>query len=149
MNRRELIAVLGAAAVSWPLRTLAQQRSRRLNVMATLRRARAAHARASMACAGAHGRARCPGTARNLAIKSRFGEGREGAYPQARSGRLQLKVDVIVASGTPGVEGTRQATATTPIVMVNTGDPVGSGFVQSFSRPGQGASQGLSTCRST
>ncbi len=44
--------------------------------------------------------------------------------------------DVIVAQSTPGVAALLKETHTVPIVFVVVVDPVGSGFVQSFARPG-------------
>jgi putative tryptophan/tyrosine transport system substrate-binding protein len=49
---------------------------------------------------------------------------------------LRLKVDVIVAVGGGDVRIAKDATGTIPIVMVQGGDPVGSGFVASLARPG-------------
>ena len=48
-----------------------------------------------------------------------------------------MKVDVILAGGTPAVQAAQQATTTIPIIMVRIGDPVGSGFVASLARPGR------------
>lgn len=48
-----------------------------------------------------------------------------------------LRVDVIVARGTPAIAAARRATTTIPIVMSATGgDPVAQGFVKSLGRPG-------------
>jgi len=44
--------------------------------------------------------------------------------------------DVIVANGTPAVAAVRQLTKSIPIVFVVVVDPVGAGFVESLSRPG-------------
>jgi putative tryptophan/tyrosine transport system substrate-binding protein len=44
--------------------------------------------------------------------------------------------DVIVVVGNPGVAALKQETRTIPIVFVQVGDPVGSGFVASLARPG-------------
>ena len=50
---------------------------------------------------------------------------------------------VIVATSTPSVRATQQATRTVPIVMISISDPVGSGLVASLARPG-GNTTGLS-----
>jgi putative ABC transport system substrate-binding protein len=49
---------------------------------------------------------------------------------------VQLKVDVIVAAGPPAISAAQKVTTTVPIVMANSGDPVGSGFVKSLAHPG-------------
>jgi putative ABC transport system substrate-binding protein len=48
---------------------------------------------------------------------------------------VRLKVDVIVARATPAVQAAKKATSTIPIV-IQSADPVGSGFVASLARPG-------------
>src|ERR1700730_9218620 len=50
--------------------------------------------------------------------------------------RVRQKVDVILVGSTPGTAAARKATATIPIVMVTTGDPVAGGLVASLARPG-------------
>jgi len=49
---------------------------------------------------------------------------------------VQLKVDVIVTAGATATSAAQKATATIPIVMGATSDPVGGGFVESLARPG-------------
>ena len=50
---------------------------------------------------------------------------------------VRLRVDVIVANGSPMIRAAKQATTTIPIVMAATGaDPVAAGFVASLARPG-------------
>ncbi|MCW5659212.1 MAG: ABC transporter substrate-binding protein [Burkholderiaceae bacterium] len=46
------------------------------------------------------------------------------------------KVELIAASGTTAIRAARDGAPDIPIVMINAGDPVGAGFVQSLSRPG-------------
>ncbi len=47
-----------------------------------------------------------------------------------------LKVDIIVAVATAGVQAAKNATSSIPIVFAALGDPIGQGFVASLARPG-------------
>jgi putative ABC transport system substrate-binding protein len=49
---------------------------------------------------------------------------------------VSLKVDVIIAPGTAAALAAREATSTIPIITVVVGDPLGSGLIASFARPG-------------
>jgi putative ABC transport system substrate-binding protein len=73
---------------------------------------------------------------KNIVIEYRGAEGKYERLPGLAAELVQMKVDVILAGGTPAVQAAKQATTSIPIVMVRVGDPVGSGFVASLSRPG-------------
>lgn len=73
---------------------------------------------------------------KNLVIEWRFADGNLERLPELAAELVQLKVDVIVASGSPAIRAAQKATATIPIVMGTTSDPVGGGFVNSLARPG-------------
>src|SRR5207237_8286517 len=49
----------------------------------------------------------------------------------------EMQPDVIVWIGSPLVAALKQATHTTPIVFVNTVDPLGQGLVTSLAKPGE------------
>jgi putative ABC transport system substrate-binding protein len=73
---------------------------------------------------------------RNLTIDWRFAGGEVGRLAELAAEVVQRKVDVIVAGETPVISAAQKATATIPIVMAASNDPVGSGFVESLGRPG-------------
>lgn len=56
--------------------------------------------------------------------------------PDVAAELVRLKVDVLVASGTPSVLPARNATSTIPVVFVAAIDPVATGVTASLARPG-------------
>jgi putative ABC transport system substrate-binding protein len=73
---------------------------------------------------------------KNLAIEYRFAEQKRERVPELAADLVRLKVDLIIATGTPPALAAKKATTTIPIVMVTVGDPVGLGLVASLARPG-------------
>ena len=74
---------------------------------------------------------------RNIIVEWRSDEGKRDRQRALVAELLRLKVDVIVAVGSGDIRAAKEATATIPIVMIQGGDPVGSGFVTSLARPGR------------
>ena len=72
----------------------------------------------------------------NLTLEVRYAEGKLERLPELAAELLHLDVDVIVAVVTPAALAAKSATRTTPIVTVAVTDPVESGLVASFARPG-------------
>ena len=56
--------------------------------------------------------------------------------PDLAAELVRLNVDVIVTGANPVIAAVKRATATIPIVMGGSRDPVGSGFIASLARPG-------------
>jgi putative tryptophan/tyrosine transport system substrate-binding protein len=83
---------------------------------------------------------------KTIVIEWRSGEGKGNRGPALANELAGLKVDVIVTVGSGDTGAAKEATATIPIVMIQAGDPVGSGFVASLARPG-GNITGLSNLR--
>ena len=72
----------------------------------------------------------------NLSLELRFTEGRSEQLPVLAAELVRLKVDVIVTITTPAALAAKAATATIPIVMAGSADPVGLGLIASLARPG-------------
>jgi putative ABC transport system substrate-binding protein len=83
---------------------------------------------------------------KDIVIEWRSGERSRDRQRALAAELVRLKVAVIVAGGSGDIRAAKEATATIPIVMVNAGDAVGSGFVASLARPG-GNITGLATLR--
>ena len=75
----------------------------------------------------------------NLVIERRHAQTPEEFLATARD-LVQLKVDVIVTTGSVPTRAAKDATAAAgsriPVVFASAGDPVGKGFVASLARPG-------------
>jgi putative ABC transport system substrate-binding protein len=70
-----------------------------------------------------------------LTFDARFAEGRRERISEIAAEFVRL-VDIIVTSTDPAIAAVQQQTQTIPIVMANSTDPVGTGFVASLPRPG-------------
>jgi len=81
---------------------------------------------------------------RNLVVDRRFAEDRFDRLPGLARELVQLRPDAIAAVSGQAIQAARDATATIPIIMVISTDPVARGLVASFSRPG-GNVTGIST----
>ena len=135
MNRRELIASIGAAlstALTCPLPARAQQKLPTIGFFGTT--APAIWAEWTPAFVQ---RLRELGwiEGRTVAIEWRWAEGRSERFAEIAAELVARKVDVIVTSG-GGVPAAKQATSVIPIVFALAADPLGGGLVASLSRPG-------------
>jgi putative tryptophan/tyrosine transport system substrate-binding protein len=73
---------------------------------------------------------------RTIVYELRAAEGDMDRVPSLTAELVRLNVDVIVAHGGVAVQRVRQTTATVPIVMGNSSDPVRLGVAASLARPG-------------
>jgi putative ABC transport system substrate-binding protein len=76
---------------------------------------------------------------RNVQIVVRWAGGNEPEMRKYGEELVALAPDVILTGGSVGAELVLKATRTIPVVFVTAPDPMGSGFVQSLSRPGGNA----------
>jgi putative tryptophan/tyrosine transport system substrate-binding protein len=72
---------------------------------------------------------------RNIIVDYRYAEGHEERLVALVGELIEAKVDIILAPGSVVTRAVHKATTSIPVVSVN-GDPIGSGFIQSFGRPG-------------
>lgn len=135
MRRREVFAVLGAAA--WSLGARAQQprRHARIGYLTTgspddllVLRNNDAFREAMRALGYIEGE--------NIVIERRFAERDLNRLPQLAAELVRLNVDILFASPSPAAVAAKKATDAIPIVIANVGDPVGLGLVASLARPG-------------
>ena len=73
---------------------------------------------------------------KNTHFERRVADGALDRLPALAAELVRARVDVILAESSFAVEAARQATTTIPIVMTGVGNPIGSGFVKSITRPG-------------
>jgi putative tryptophan/tyrosine transport system substrate-binding protein len=140
MRRRELICLIGGAAVAWPLAARAQQadRMRRVGVL----EARAADDREGQARLAAflQGLQELGWTdGRSVRIDYRWAAADTDRSRIYAAELVALAPDVILASASQSTAALLQITRTVPIVFVNVVDPVGAGFVARLARPGGNA----------
>jgi len=72
----------------------------------------------------------------NFTVERRFAEGHLSRLADLAIELASLKVDVIVTAAAPSAKAAKDATGTIPIVILDPGDPVGTGLVASLARPG-------------
>ncbi len=142
MKRREFITLLGGAAAAWPLAARAQQ-SERVRHLAAMMGGRNADT-------DVEGRAWFTAfrqglqelgwvEGRNLRADYRWPAGEPARMRVIAKDFVEAKPDVLFAGSTPGVLALLAETRTIPIVFTNLNDPVGTGAVASFARPGGNA----------
>jgi putative ABC transport system substrate-binding protein len=140
IGRRELLVVLGGAAVAWPLAAGAEQgeRIRRIGVlMPSAADDPEFQARITAFLQGLAQLGWLDG--RNVRIDSRWGVADADRIRKYAAELLALAPDVILANSSAALAPLLQATRTVPIVFTTVVDPVGAGYVDSLARPGGNA----------
>src|SRR5215831_5630648 len=136
MTRREFITLLGGAAAAWPLAAHAEQSGmRRIGVLmgsaendSEAQAWVAAFREALQKLGWTEGR--------NIRIDTRWASADVEAMQRFARELVALQPDLILSQSTPAVAALLQQTRTIPIVFALIANPVGSGFVASFARPG-------------
>jgi ABC-type uncharacterized transport system substrate-binding protein len=134
MQRREFITLLGGAA-TWPISVRAQQPPGRVYRVGWLSIGSEGQQLHLIKAFEAGLRNLGYRVGENVVIEYRFANGEMEQLPALAADLVRLGVDVIV-TGNASAGATMQATATIPIVVPNSADPVSAGLVASLARPG-------------
>jgi putative ABC transport system substrate-binding protein len=137
MRRRQFITLLGGAA-AWPLVARAQrpERMRRIGVLMTLAEGdRQGQTRIAAFRDGLQKLGWAEGG--NVRIDYRWAAPSDaGSMRLSAQELIALQPDLILSQNTPTTAALLQQTHTIPVIFAVVSDPVGSGFVASFPRPG-------------
>jgi putative tryptophan/tyrosine transport system substrate-binding protein len=136
LTRRKLITLLGGAVV-WPLAARAQQPSgmRRIGVLTAYSESDPeAQARVGAFREGLQKLGWTEG--RNIRIDARWATSDAALMQRFAEELVALQPELILSSSRPTTAALLHQTRTIPIIFAIVADPVGSGFVASFPRPG-------------
>ena len=135
MNRRGFIGTLAGGLFAVPLVTAAQPTAKvyRIGFLVTATSTETGHLFKALS-AGLRELGYVEG--RNVVFERRFGEGRQERLPALAAELVRLNVDILVTGSNPVIAAVKQATATIPVVMAVSRDPVGAKFIASLARPG-------------
>jgi putative tryptophan/tyrosine transport system substrate-binding protein len=133
MKRRQFIALIGGAAVGWPLAVRAQQlKVPTVGVLVVA--APGSEQFWRLFREGMRELGYIEG--QNIRFEFRSDEGKASRLPELAAELVRLKVDIIVAWFTPAARAAKQATRDIPIVIALAGNPAESRLVESLARPG-------------
>jgi len=141
VKRRAFITLLSGATIAWPLAARAQQteRVRRIGVLMGWPESDS-EAQSEFAAFVQELRKLGWADGRNLRIDSRWAM---PAHPESMhrfaKELVALQPELILSQSTPATAALLQQTRTIPIIFAIVADPIGSGFVVSFPRPGGNA----------
>jgi len=140
MKRRTFITLLGGAAAAWPLAARAQQGERMRHIGVLMAYAEGDREGASFVATFREGLQQLGwAEGRNIRIDFRWAALDAELMQRFAKELVALQPDIILSNTTPTTTALLQQTRTIPIVFVLVADPVGSGFVASFPRPGGNA----------
>jgi putative ABC transport system substrate-binding protein len=137
MRRREFIALLSSAGASWVFATHAQERKRVPKIGVIM----------NYAETDSEGKARLSAfveqlaklgwaEANNVKLEVRWSAGKNDLMLAYAAQLVSQPADVIVANSTPLLAILKQLTSSISIVFVQVADPISTGFVTNYARPG-------------
>jgi putative ABC transport system substrate-binding protein len=134
MGRRDFVALLGGAAASWPIAARAQAvRLRRVGVLMPGSRESGLPLLEALKgrlfeLSSADGQ--------TVAIDDVWADGRIDRFPTLAAELVQRGADVIVAPTTVAAIAVKRIAPDLPTVFLTVADPIGSGLIASYARPG-------------
>jgi putative tryptophan/tyrosine transport system substrate-binding protein len=139
MRRREFITLLRGMVV-WPFAVRAQQ-GERIRKIGVLMGIAESNPQSAPRVKGMREELRQLGwtEGHNLQMDFRWAAGDPKQVMALARELVDRQPDLIIAQGTPTTAALLQQTSTIPIVFVQVADPITSGFIQSFARPGGNA----------
>jgi putative ABC transport system substrate-binding protein len=137
MKRREFIALLGGAAVAWPLAAHPRQPDRMRRIGVLMAYSESDSEAQTWVAAFRNGLYKLGWTeGHNIGIDVRWATGDREAIARFAKELVASPPELLLASSTPPTAALLEQTRTIPIVFALVSDPVGSGFVASFAQPG-------------
>jgi len=141
LKRREFITLLGGAAAAWPLAARAQHKPARIGILGS----------GLAVTSGFLIAAFIEGMRENGLVEGRdyvldvlWAQGDYARFPKLAAELLQRNPSMILVTTIAAARAAQRTAPTTPIVMTSLTDPVGTGLIDSLSRPG-GNTTGVST----
>ena len=138
ISRRRLVVALGASPLSAPLALFAQQPKKILRV-GVLHPGLPQPAAAPASIVGLQRELRDSGyvEGKTIVVEYRYGSGNPETLPVLALELVKLKVDVLVTIGSPSIIAAKPVAGAIPIVAIDLEtDPVASGLVASYAKPG-------------
>jgi ABC-type uncharacterized transport system substrate-binding protein len=138
MKRLAFITLLGGAAATWPLAARAQQAERMRRIGVLMGRSESDREGQAFVAAFREELQKLGwAEGRNIRIDYRWATpGDTESIQRVANELVALQPDLVLAQNTPNTAALAQQTRNIPIVFATVSDPVGSGFVANFPRPG-------------
>jgi len=143
MQRRNFMALLGGAAATWPLGTLAQKAPVRIGFLAT---GTAGSANSVLQIKEIKHGLRETGLieGRDYVLDVQFASGDYQLFPEMARKLVQAGARLLLAQTIQSIRAAQNVSPPVPVVMLASSDPVGMGLVASLARPG-GHTTGMAT----
>jgi putative tryptophan/tyrosine transport system substrate-binding protein len=137
MKRRDLITLLGGSVLAWPLATRAQQSAHMRDIGVLMAFPENDPEAQSWAAGFREELGKLGWTeGHNIQIDTRWATGDVELLQRFAKQLVALQPDLILTGSTPPLRRRGNRPTPSPSFFAMVGDPVGSGFVASLSRPG-------------